>query len=503
MSVGRSAIVVGAGVGGLAAAIRLARAGFSVRMFERAATVGGKLREVSVGASKPFDAGPSVLTMRWVFEELLGGPLDHYLPLVPLDPLCRHYFPDGSVLDLFADEARSTESIRRFAGAAEAEGYRRMRKRAAVIYEICRKNFLTRAQPSLLGMLHPEVLAGVAQLDSDTTLWNALSRYFHDPRLRQLFARYATYNGSDPFRAPATLQVIIHVENGLGVWACPDGLYRLAEALTAVARSLGVQVQTDSPVDEVLVARTSDGTWATRGVRSLGTEHLADVVVANCDAGMLYETLLPRELAAPTARRFARNELSLSAFVLLANVARSPLPLAHHNVFFSRDYEREFAELRAGQIPEDPTVYLCAQDRVGESSTIPTERAFLLTNAPSLRTSKVDWRTTERVARQRMLAVLTHAAGRFGATWPGTPVAEVAVTPREFADRFPATEGALYGLSSNSTFAAFRRPTNRIAGVFGLYAVGGSVHPGAGLPLVALSAKIAVDAAVADLRGPR
>ncbi len=495
------AAVIGAGVGGLAAAIRLARAGLAVDLFERSHEVGGKLREVKIpGAGKPFDAGPSVLTMRWVFEELLGGPLSEHLSLVPLEPLCRHFFADGSSLDLFSDEERSTQAIRAFAGPADADGYRRMRKKAAAIYEICRKNFLTRAQPSLVGMMHPEVLAGVAQLDSHVTLWNGLSRYFHDPRLRQLFARYATYNGSDPFRAPATLQVIIHVENALGVWACPDGLYRLAEALRGAAEKLGVTIHAHTAVEEILIARAGDDAFISRGVRAGGREHHADVVVANCDAAALYGQLLPAAVGERAAKRFARNEPSLSAFVMLAELARIPLPLAHHNVFFSPDYEREFAELRDHEIPEQPTVYLCAQDRVTGEPTHNHERAFLLTNAPAIRDGDEPWAGRKAIARQRTLDVLASHVQRSFPHWKPKPDGERLITPDDFAERFPYSRGALYGLSSNSTFAAFRRPSNRVENVRGLYAVGGSVHPGAGLPLVALSARIAVDAAIADLR---
>ena len=481
-------------MGGLAAAIRLARAGLSVRLLERAPRVGGKLRELIVpgpDGARPFDAGPSVLTLRWVFEELLGGPLEAHLPLVPLDPLCRHFFADGSVLDLFVDEQRSADAIATFAGAREADGYRALRKKARVIYDIVLQNFLLRAQPSLLGMLRPDVLRGMAQLDAGTSLWQKLSDYFVDPRLRQLFGRYATYNGSDPFRAPATLQVIIHVENALGVWACPDGLYRLAEALASTARALGVVIETSVGADRIVVEHDQ-----VRGVAADGVTYPADVVVANCDAATLSGELLPARLGGARARRYARSEPSLSAFVLLAHLPRSSLPLVHHNVFFSRDYELEFDELRKGHSPEDPTVYLCAQDRVNGVPTGASERCFLLSNAPPT-SAGIDWDSEGPRARRRILARL----GKRG--YPAVPLGERAITPTQFAHDFPGSRGALYGLSSNSAFAAFRRPANRVHGIHGLYAASGSVHPGAGIPLVALSARIAVDAALDDLRVAR
>ena len=481
-------------MGGLAAAIRLARAGVGVQLLERAPRVGGKLRELVVPGpegARAFDAGPSVLTLRWVFEELLDGPLEAHLALVPLDPLCRHFFADGSVLDLFGDEERSAAAIAAFAGPREADGYRALRKKARVIYDIVLENFLLRAQPSLLGMLRPGVLRGMAQLDAGTSLWQKLSGYFSDPRLRQLFGRYATYNGSDPFRAPATLQVIVHVENALGVWACPDGLYRLADALVATARGLGVEIETDCGADRIVIEHDR-----VVGVEARGRLHRADVVVANCDAATLYEDLLPEQFGGALGRRYDRAERSLSAYVLLAHLPTSRLPLVHHNVFFSRDYELEFDELRKGHSPEDPTVYLCAQDRVSGTPTGASERCFLLSNSPPT-SAGIDWESEGPRARRRILARL----GRQGR--PVTPLGERAVTPTQFGADFPGSRGALYGLSSNSAFAAFRRPTNRVAGVYGLYAASGSVHPGAGLPLVALSARIAVDAALDDLRVAR
>ncbi len=488
-------VIIGAGVGGLAAAIQLARAGRPPIVLERAATAGGKLREVSHAGDR-FDAGPSVLTMRWVFEELFDGKLDEVIRLHAVDPLCRHFFPDGSVLDLFLDEDRSADAIERFASRRDADGYRAFRKHAAQIFDIVRGPFLEEPLPNLWNFLTPKNLLAATRIDGMRSLWRALQSHFRDPRLVQLFGRYATYNGSSPFHAPATLSVIAHVENAFGIWACPDGLYRLAEALVARAEALGVELRYGAEVHRILVA-DSGKQARVRGVAlASGVELPTDLVIANADAAHVYGRLL--DGVAPARRALAaydKEQRSLSAFVLLGRYARAPLPLAHHNVFFSRDYRREFDQLIDRAVPPDePTVYVCCQDRVLGEPSEPSERMFLLSNAPPEGQPTIDWPREERTAEERIVKLLDLFGWRLTAARDeGAPAR---ITPREMAERFPGSRGAIYGLSSNSMMAAFRRPPNRVEDVAGLYLCGGSVHPGAGLPMVALSARTAVRLAV-------
>jgi 1-hydroxycarotenoid 3,4-desaturase len=330
--------------------------------------------------------------------------------------------------------------------------------------------------------MSPRNLLQMTQIDGMRVLWKALEEYFPDPRLRQLFGRYATYNGSSPFHAPATLAVIAHVENCYGIFACEGGIYRLAEALQKRALELGVEIRTDSDVEEIVV----DNQRA-RGVRVNGETLKASLIVANCDVMHVYEKLLGRK---KLAEKYASEELSLSAYVLLAVAKRAPLDLVHHNVFFSGDYKREFDELiRQRRAPSDPTVYLCADDRLQAAEE--TERCFLLSNAPPL-DRHTDWTAEAPRARERIINVLR----RFG--WTLEPTASAELTPADFAARFPSSKGAIYGLSSNSTMAAFKRPANKVPGITGLYLAGGTVHPGAGLPMVTLSAKIATRLALEE-----
>jgi 1-hydroxycarotenoid 3,4-desaturase len=483
----KTAIVIGGGVGGLAAAIRLRRAGLRTLVLERAETLGGKLRELEVGGRR-LAAGPSVLTMQWVFDELFGGRLADYLTLVPVEPLCRHFFADGSQLDLYADLERSRAAIERFAGAAAARGWLAWRRHAARIFEIVRGPFMERPL-SLAELMSPRALLQMAHIDGMRTLWKALEEFFPDPRLQQLFGRYATYNGSSPFHAPATLAVISHVELEGGVFACKGGIYRLCEALGALAGELGVELRTGADVEALVVER-----GRATGVRVAGETLRADVVIANCDVMHLYERLHP---APRQAARYAADELSLSAFVLVGLGERAPVELAYHNVFFSADYRREFdALVKARRPPEEPTVYACAEDRL-DGGASDREPLFLLTNAPPLdgrgAAPSIHWAAEADLCRARIERLLA----RHG--WPLRMHQAATLTPADFAARFPSSRGALYGLASNSRTAAFKRPPNRVPGTAGLYTVGGTVHPGAGLPMVALSAKIAVELALKEL----
>ncbi len=490
----RTAIVIGGGVGGLAAAVHLARAGVRVRLYEQATTLGGKLAEVTLGG-RQFLTGPSMLTMRGVFEDLFGGAaaLAAALELQPVDPLCRHFFADRSQLDLYSDVERSRAAIAAFASARDADGYLAFRRHAEKIYQAVRGPFMERPL-ALPELLNPLMLKRFTQIDGLRTLWKAVASFFVDPRLRQLFARYATYTGSSPFHAPGTLAVVAHVENEYGIFTCRGGLYRLAEALEQLLRTLGGEIELGVAVDEIVVER--DRAVGVRRQGRAGVER-ADVVVANGDAATVYGSLLPgSRVARKAGAKYAAEELSLSAYVLLAVAERAPIALLPHNVFFSGDYAREFDELvERRRPPSDPTVYVRADDR-GEPQYTLSERVVLVTNAPPLdeRGRHIDWSAEAPRCRQRIERTLA------GHGWTLKTEHSQAQTPVDFAARFLGSKGAIYGLASNAKLAAFKRPAHRVAGIERLYLCGGTTHPGAGLPMVCLSAKMAATMALEDLR---
>lgn len=495
-------VVVGAGIGGLSAAIRLARAGANVTVLERAPAIGGKMRRVHING-RPIDAGPTVMTMRWVLEDLFhsaGVSLSDFLCLIPVECLARHAWPDGSVLDLFTDIERSADAIGQLSGPAEARGYRAFCAYAARLFETVDLPFLRSERPSLLSMVELTGKLGMGamlSIDGHRTLWNALGDFFRDPRLRQLFGRYSTYCGSSPFLSPATLNVIAHVERE-GVWLVEGGMYRVAEALGELARRLGVRIRCGEHVQEILVRG-----GGVSGVRLVHGEVLeAEAAVVNADVSAVAEGHLGKQVSrgVPSTR-----ERSLSAVTWAMLADAQGFPLIRHTIFFSLDYKREFHELiQQKTLPSDPTVYICAQDRDDkglaaafqpiQANASGGERLLCLINAPATGDrawlSKAEIEACGRQTFERL--------NRFGLKLTLCSDSPVVTTPAEFERLFPATGGALYGPASHGWRAPFSRAAARTK-TPGLYLAGGSAHPGAGVPMAALSGSIAARSLLSDL----
>ncbi|MDV2983392.1 UNVERIFIED_CONTAM: phytoene desaturase family protein [Methylobacteriaceae bacterium AG10] len=488
-------IVIGAGIGGLAAALSLAASGLDVTVLERAPSVGGKMRSVSVGGV-PVEAGPTVFTMRWVFDELFaeaGTSLETEIGLRPASLLARHAWSAHERLDLFADIAASADAIGAFAGTREAEGYRRFCTRAAEVYRTLEGPFIRAERPSPVDLAQRVGLSGLGSLwriQPFATLWSALGEYFRDPRLRQLFGRYATYCGASPFEAPATLMLVAHVEQA-GVWTVEGGLSRLAGAVSDLAERRGARIRTGVQVARIL----TEGSRVA-GVELADGERLAaDAVIANADVAALGAGLLGPE-AVGAGDRIPPRERSLSAVTACLTARAKGFDLAHHSVFFSADYRAEFDTiLRGRRLPPDPTVYVCAQDRDGGGGSAPDgpERLLLLVNAPA---DGGDRPLTPReiaACETTILRKLSACGLTLEPTGPAT-----LTTPTGFAGLFPGTGGALYGRASHGWTATFKRPGARTR-VPGLYLAGGSVHPGPGVPMAAQSGRLAAAALRADL----
>ncbi len=489
-------VIVGAGIAGLTAAAELAARGLAVTVVERCATPGGKLREIRIG-SEALDAGPTVFTLRSIFDEAFeaaGGSLNDFLTLKPATVLARHAWDERGHLDLFADAARSTEAIGDFAGADEARRFTAFTTRSRQIYRTLEHSFIRSNRPSLPGLFRHAGLRGLrdlAGINPFATLWRALGDHFRDPRLRQLFGRYATYCGSSPFLAPATLMLVAHVEQE-GVWTVEGGMHQIALALERLAVRNGATFRYASEVSEV---QLHSGRIA--GIVINGEERLAaDSVVMNADVAAISLGRFGSSVANAVPRQPIGNR-SLSALTWNLVARTNGFPLLRHSVFFSDNYAAEFDDIfRLRRLPRSPTIYVCAQDRNDSDAGTPsgTERLMCLMNAPPTGDSvKNDPRETEQCA-ERAFATLA----RCGLNVMRRTEQTVTTTPTDFNRLFPGTGGALYGPSSHGWRASFRRPGSRTK-IPGLYLAGGSVHPGPGIPMAALSGRHAARSLLEDL----
>ncbi len=492
----RSAVVVGAGIGGLVAALLLAAKGIKVVVVERSAVPGGKIRTVSVGGHG-IDSGPTVFTMRPAFEAIFaaaGARLEDHLRLTRADILARHSWEDGSTFDLYADIDRSAEAVTEFAGAREAAGYRAFCKRTAEVFRSLDAPFMQNGAPSPLGLARQAGIGGLAALTRIrpfTALWTVAGSYFSDPRLQQLFGRYATYCGSSPFAAPGPLMLIAHVEQ-MGVWLVEGGMTRIAEALEGLAKQHGARFRYG---ESVAALDIRNGRVA--GVRLGSGEVLsADTVLFNGDPAALASGLFgePARAALPPWRA---EDRSMSALTWSLRAKADGFPLSRHTVFFSDDYRREFSDIfKDGRLPGSPTIYVCAEDRDASDGPPPEgeESLFVLVNAPA-RADSQPLGDREIAACERQV---TARLARAGLTLTGAPEARVMTTPSDFAALYPATGGALYGRASHGWAASFQRPGARTR-IKGLYLAGGGVHPGPGIPMAALSGSHAASAILADM----
>ncbi len=484
-------VVIGAGMGGLATAIRLAAAGCAVTLVEAAATPGGKMRTLP-SAAGPVDAGPTVLTLRQVFDDLfaLGGDrLEDHLTLLPQAILARHWWDDGSQLNLTGDAQTETAAITAFAGAREGQAFRRFNRLAKSLHQAFDGPVMQAPKPQLPAILRatlarpaiwPALLPGLS-------LAGLLRRQFRDPRLVQLFARYATYVGGRPTHSPGVLALIWRAE-AAGVWAVAGGMHCLALALADLARRQGVDLRLSTPAKTIVQT----------GGRVTGVQ-LQDGTTLPCDAcvfagdpaalaaGHLGEGLATAVPASATQPR------SLSAWVwsFAATVGGPVAPdLIHHNVFFSADPKAEFGPLGQGRMPDQPTLYICAEDRAAGAIPTSPERFEIIVNAPP---GHPDHPKDYAACHARTF----HRLRQMGLTFSPEPGPEALTTPAMLGQMFPGSMGAIYGRSPEGTFAAFARPQARTA-VPGLYLAGGGAHPGAGVPMAALSGKHAAAAVLED-----
>jgi 1-hydroxycarotenoid 3,4-desaturase len=486
---GRRVVIIGAGIGGLAAALRLAHAGMHVTVIEASAGPGGKMRQMP-SAAGPVDAGPTVLTMRGVFDDLFsaaGTRIEDHITLIPQPVLARHWWPDLGPFDLHHDIQASVQSVADTFGSRSAEEFRRFHARTAQAFGAFKAPLMQAAHPekwrvAMAALANPALWPMLAP---GMTMARHLALQFSDKRLRQLFGRYATYVGGIPGKAPAILSLIWQAEAG-GVWAPVGGMHALARTVEALAKAGGAQFRYGTAVERIVEQ------WGRVAsvVLTDGSRIPADHILFNGDPLALTGGLL-----GPAARRAvpprATSPRSLSACVWSFAARPKGPDLAYHNVFFTGDPAREFGPIARGGLPDEPTLYICAEDRAsGTPGQAQAERFEIIMNAPAGLPATA---ATEAACHP----LIFHTLSRFGLTFDPTPTSATLATPASFAQMFPGSQGALYGLSPHGLTAAFRRPGARTA-LPGLYLTGGGAHPGAGVPMAALSGRHAAEAILTD-----
>jgi phytoene desaturase len=465
-------LVIGAGLGGLAAAIRLARAGHAVEVWEKNDAPGGKLRELRRDGFS-WGTGPSLLTMPQVLRDLFadaGERLEDHLTLVRLDSCCRYFWTDGTVIDEDAAFWRRPE-VARFLDYARG------------IYALSGEAYLNRPPSEFWRAFAPgnwPKLRHLGKVATTRTLAREVERRIADPHLRQIFLRFATYNGSSPYRTPATFNIIPFVEAEFGGWYVRGGLPEISRALARLAEKLGVVFRYD----------TTAAAWRDGEATSAdGRTARADILVCNGDALTARTGFLP---ASPRAQKqLLAPPLSTSGFILFLGVRGRDARLDHHNIFFSDDYPREFAEIHERRVaPTEPTIYISISARHDPDRAPPEhDNYFVLVNVPA-RDPAQPWTDAEaRAYRDRVVARLA----RFGVDLADRIVAEQIFTPTDFARRDLAYHGALYGWASHSVRASLLRPPLRDPDRRDVYFTGGTTHPGGGIPLVLLSGRMVAD----------
>jgi phytoene desaturase len=478
----KDCLVIGAGLGGLSAAIRLAHAGYNVTILEKNEEAGGKLRPITLGPYQ-FDLGPSTITLKHVFDmvfQSVGRKPEDYLDFYPIDSGTRNFFSPDVHLDFSRDEAAVKKQIAEFS-RHDADNYEAFLEEAKRLYDISHRQFFSQLMYPLTTQLSPSLIKDFIKIKPFKTLASLLDDYFEHPYTKKMFLRYATYVGSSPYQSPMIFAMMAHLEGSQGIWGVRGGTYAIVDAFVRLGEELGVVIKYNQNVTKI--RKKHD--------RVIGVEvgdifYDSDVIIVNADALTAYQTFMSHH---PLSYALRKKDVSLSGFVWLVGINQTYDVLKHHNVFFPVDYTQEFEAIFDDlDVPETPTIYIC------QSSVSEPERAtpgggnlFILINAPHL-SDKFVWNEIAiREMKRRIIKQLEH----FGLAQLEERIEEeFFYTPKDLMDRTAAYKGAIYGMSSNSVSQAFFKVENRDPIYRNLYFTGGATHPGGGTPMVTLSGQL-------------
>jgi phytoene desaturase len=484
----KNVAVIGGGLGGLSAAIRLANKGYNVDLYEKNNSLGGKANQIKTEGYR-FDTGPSLMTMPFVVEELFsscGEDIKNYLTFRKLDLLCRYFYSDGTVFNAYHDKEKFFNEVETKT-KDKKETLVKFYKYCSDIYKYTSDTFLFNDNISLKYLFTKSsflALLNLHKIDLRRTMNEAVSSFFKDEKLIQLFNRYATYNGSNPYQIPATFNIITHVENSIGGGYIEGGMYELVKALEKLAVKKGVNIFLNSDVKQINIKNKK-----VKSVNVNNHEKNYDIIVSNSDVLNTYENLL-RNTDLPVAKKYKKLEPSTSAVVFYWGVKKITDKPDIHNIIFADDYKKEFEYLFNKKIcSDDLTIYIYISSKFSKSDAPDGfENWFVMVNAPY--DSGQNW--TEEVKKIRA-NIIKKINTTFDIDLENNIVFERTMNPNDMKEKTSSTKGSIYGISSNDKMAAFFRQTNKSKEIKGLYFCGGSAHPGGGIPLVILSGKKAAD----------
>ena len=484
-------IIVGAGIGGLVSSLLLSDQGMDVVVIDKNKEVGGKLRSIP-SEDGPIDAGPTVLTLIDIFVEIFSqAKLDIFNELdLFKDPyLARHWWPDGTKLDLFCDHNRNLENIESVFGSQSASDFNFFHKDCKKLFNSFDKSLLKNKLPTIF-FTKPSFLKNIHNivriLGKPSTFSQKLSRYFEEPKLKQLFGRYATYVGASPFNSPSILQLIWFAEFS-GVWRVKGGLHKLALCIKNIAEDRGVNFVLEEEAEKIL----TDGKRIKGVALKNGAKLDSNFLIFNGDPRGIAKGNLGNDVSQILSRSSVEPR-SLSAYVWSFAAKPKGKNLVHHNVFFNQDYSDEFKKISSGRISEDPTLYVCAQEQSIKNNK--NQRYEIIINAPPVSLNKISDKEEYDLCKEITFQKLK----KMGLTFHPEPTTKNLTTPANFETLCPGADGSLYGLNPQKMMSTFQRPTTKTK-IKGLYLTGGGVHPGPGLPMAALSGKHAAEMIKKDL----
>jgi len=486
--------IIGAGLGGLSASIRLSNKGFKVDLFEQNNSVGGKAGEISEGGFR-FDTGPSLLTMPFVINELFdecGEDLNDYLKLTKLDIICKYFYTDRTIINAYSDIIKFGEELEQKT-IDNSDSLNKYLGYCKTIYELTGDLFLTKDPSSISTYTNSKAFKtffNIYKIDPFRTINKANSSFFKDERIVQLFNRYATYNGSNPYLAPATLNIIPHVEYNQGSFIPDGGINSISKALKKLAEKKGVKIFLNQKVEEIILNDNE-----AKGIKVNNDVRYYDKIISNVDVNFTFKNLI-KNFNSKEASRYTKKDPSFSGLVFYWGINKEFSELETHNILFAKNYKREFDDLFINKtIHSDPTIYIYISSKlIKDDAPKGKENWFVMVNAPNIQNQNWD----DEVSNAR-INIINKINSFFNTNIVQFIGFEKVLSPVDIQNKTGSYRGSIYGISSNDKFAAFMRQSNKSKTVKNLYFCGGSAHPGGGIPLVILSGKIVYDIILKEL----